>query len=673
MSGSEHASVDADDDRVAVTAGGVHVSKWLTETGSAVPIVKYEIRSVREDDARVALTDRVPDGLDLDDVGFHDEYRGEDWQHAGAHAIRFEAELPAGETVTTVYGVRQEAIEDPSTFLARPELAISAATDASDAPEGTVAGSEGAFDVADDGLRSTLSLADPSEDGSEGDAADGLDSAGIGEDETDSAATIEDETDSAATIEDETDSAAGAGGVDDDAMDGVAAPSILETAANDGEDESGETRDADAAVVERFVAALQSDAVDAETRAALGQALNVQLSASTSQFVEHLQSRAKAKRGQLEADLESLEDSVAELYGTKADASTLASVDARTADAETVRALASDVTELADAKADADALKRVRDALETLDDAAAMESDLEAAEGAFEDEVAALRADLEALEASAATADALEDVVDDVESLDRRTPALDAFQSLRADHDDLESTVGDVDAALEAETDALAADLEAESASLADDIDAEAEALRSEVDDLETQLSERLERERTEVDDELAALRDSKADAAALSDASARVDELAASKADADRVAAVESTLEAEYVTEDDITDAVEARLRRSLLSRTLLVAGGAAAGGGTALVASGVTAGGALVVAALAAFAYWYWLQRHELAPKPSASERAGEDRDDETAPPELAAAEHVAVEDDETGTEAVDAEDGSAEAEAVGVEDDD
>lgn len=659
MSGSEHASVDADDDRVAVTAGGVHVSKWLAETGSAVPIVKYEIRSVRDEDVRVALTDRIPEHLDLDDVGFHDEYLGEHWQHTGAHAVRFEAELPAGETLSTVYGVRRDAIDDPATFLGRPELSISAsANDAGDEAAAESTADAPAVEREHDGDEdheavgdepSTLSLADPTAEddhGGDDDSTAPGDSAGADDGSGDAA------LDADAADEDD-----GPGAGDDDAE----APSILAPASNDvddggdeegspggdrgGDDVEGVDADADelddAAVVERFVAALQSDAVDAETRAALGRELNVQLSASTSQFVEHLQSRAKEKRGQLEADLESLEDSVAELYGTKADSSTVASLAEAKAYVDDVDALAADVAALGEEKAAVDDVERVRESLDALEDAAATEDALAEAEDAFEADLEAVRADLDALEERAATADALEALADEVAALDEATPTREAFESLRADHDDLASTVDDVETALDEETDALAADVEET-----------ADALRSEVDDLEHLLSERMERERGEVDDALA----SKADESALAATDDRVDALESAKADADRVATVESTLEAEYVTEADITDAIEARMQRSLLSRTLLVAGGAAAGGGTALAANGVAAGGALVVAGVVAFAAWYWLERRELAPEATAApgalahdasvdddpEALADDAgDDESTPPELAAAD--------------------------------
>ena len=191
MAGSEHEAVGGADDRVAITAGGVHVNKWVAEGGSSVPIIKYELASTRDDDVRVALTDRIPEHLGLDDFGFHDEFHGESWNHVDDHEIRFETELGAEETLTTVYGVRRDAISDPDEFLGRPEISISASTNSSgaagsaadDGADGTdddegagSADSEASGDGrSDDAGVPTLSLPDPSSEQYDGE--DGVDGA----------------------------------------------------------------------------------------------------------------------------------------------------------------------------------------------------------------------------------------------------------------------------------------------------------------------------------------------------------------------------------------------------------------------------------------------------------------------------------------------------------------
>lgn len=625
MAGPEQASVTDPDERVALTAGGIHVGKWVAEQGSTVPIVKYEIRSVRDDDVRVALTDRIPDHLSMEDVGFHDEYHGDNWQQTGAHEIRFEIEVPAGEALTTVYGVRQEAIEDPGSFLGRPEMSISStpntpdtADEASDAGASTDSNAVDAESTASDDADADRETAEQQTTGQEDDEIGTLSLVDpVGDDETvddaSASADVEDEAESSAPSdravpEAETGDSGSNAGENQDATDSEEASvtaAISETAALPSADDASDHDldvSGDAELVDRFVDALQSDAVDADTRDALVRELNLQLSASSSQFVEHLQSRMKEKRSQLEAELENLEDSIAELYGLKADASTVAALQEEKADADRVTSLAAQKADAEDVEAVSARVDAVAEASATRDALATVREDLAsvAAESATEDALAETRSDLdervdavvesvEAVEAQAATATALAALVRRVEDVADGTPALEDFESLRADHEALAA-----EAARESEVEALAADLESTASSVT-----------AEVDALEELLSDRLDREVDRVDDAL----ETKAAASALGETNDAVESLSAGKAEADRVAAVEHALEDRYVTEADISAALESRLRTSLLARTLLVAGGVSAGAGIALVGTGTTVGAALVVVALAAFGYWWWL----------------------------------------------------------------
>lgn len=599
MPGPEHEVVGGTDDRVAVTAGGVHVSKWVAEGGSSVPIIKYELSSTREEDVRVAFTDRIPDSLGLDDFGFHDEYHGERWTHVDENEVRFETELGAGETLTTVYGVRRDAITDPSAFLGRPEVSISASSSTTtDAPEPDDEATRAESDASEEGVP-TLSLPDPDPEDEE------------------SVASISLEDDAR---EDD--------GADDDAEGtdaGIAAPEGAPDVEplDDGSDADGDERSAfrddsdqrGEELVERLVAALESDDLDPETRAALGRELNLQLSASSSQFVEHLQSRMKKKRGQLEGDIEAVEDSIAELYGVKADESTVASIRSEMADRETVEAVSADVAALAEEKADADALDSVRDDLATVESDAATETALESTENALEDRIGSVDDALEELGERSATNEDLADVASDVDSLRSDLDALRSdLDALRSDHESLAD-----DAARRSDVAELESDLDAIEQSLAETIADRADELDDRVDDevdaLEAELSELEDRTAT-----VAALEATDADVAATDE---RVDDLeteSATEAELERVESelerVESDIEDRYVTEATISDAIEARLERSLLARTLLVGAGGSAGAGVALVATGLTAGVALVVLGVAALAYWWWLNVAELDP---------------------------------------------------------
>jgi hypothetical protein len=124
MTTAKHAQRNESDDRVVVSSEGVQVRKWVAEGDAPVPVVKYELASARDEEVVVQLTDQIPDHLDPDDVGFHDEYHGDRWKRPGPNAVRFETALAAGEDVTTVFGVRTNGIEDPGAFLERPSIAV---------------------------------------------------------------------------------------------------------------------------------------------------------------------------------------------------------------------------------------------------------------------------------------------------------------------------------------------------------------------------------------------------------------------------------------------------------------------------------------------------------------------------------------------------------------------
>jgi len=666
MAGSEHEAVGGADDRVAITAGGVHVNKWVAEGGSSVPIIKYELASTRDDDVRVALTDRIPEHLGLDDFGFHDEFHGESWNHVDDHEIRFETELGAEETLTTVYGVRRDAISDPDEFLGRPEISISASTNSSgaagsaadDGADGTdddegagSADSEASGDGrSDDAGVPTLSLPDPSSEQYDGE--DGVDGALVeagGDADGGSVLDLDDSDaeDSGGTSPDDDPK-------DDDGTDSEPEPTAFKQEdastdadnaddATDADDTDGDApaEDSTAAgaspddLVERLVAALQSDELDAETRSALGRELNLQLSASSSQFVEHLQSRMKEKRGQLETDIENIEDSIAELYGVKADESTVATVRNEKADRETVEDVSDAVDALEDGKADESSVAAVRDDLDALEDEAATEDVLETTEESLRDDISTVADELEGLDDRAATEDdleatetALEDDVaavgDDLDALDERTPSEEAFESLRADHDELaedaarQSDVVDVRAELEETDSALSTTIADRASELEARVDEDVESLEATLSELDAEKAQ----------NEALAETDDRLDA--LADESATVDDLESVESGLE---SVRDDLEARYVTEADITDALESRLQRSMFARTLLLGAGTAIGGGTALVATAVTGGIVLVVVGLAALGYWWWLNDTELdgsTPLRTAGDDADADEND-------------------------------------------
>jgi hypothetical protein len=638
---------------VTASSGGVQVRKWVATDAAAVPVVKYEFASARDDPVAVTLTDVVPPHLDPDDVGFHDDHHGDRWTRPETDAIRFEATLEPNEELTTVYGVRRESIDDPDAYLDRPTLAVTersgeggagagdesgsatvsassdavdqrlqaapddaaAASDADDAGAAATSASSGDESDAGDAdatagpsPEETLSLEDPNVGADSDDAADGMNggeaterpdageesvevSSSGGDSGVDvpgggaptDAGPVWDGEDPEAVFEDES----VAGGTETGAA-GESASAAAERDPGDQPTATGAVGDAAPSgegVLADLARELRSEDVDAATKEALARELNLQLSASSSQFVEHLQSRMKDKRGQLAADIERLEDSIAELYGLKADSSVVSAVREGAADAERVEALSASLSALSDAKADAEALGALEAELASLETAAATTEDVEAVRSSLQDRVAALDAAIEEVDERAASEAGVEEFAHGVADLDERTPEQSAFESLRADHEALAS-----DAAMDA-------DLEGVERELAD----LNESLSAELERVESRLADRV--------DEAAAAR-----ADAVERVESDVERVAERSATTERVASVETDLERRYVTESDITDALEARLRTSLFARTLLGAAGGAVGAGGALVGTGVTGGVVLVVLGLAALAYWWWLNESEL-----------------------------------------------------------
>jgi hypothetical protein len=651
MTTATPAQRDDGDERVTVSASGVQVRKWLATDEAAVPVVRYELASAREADVIVRLTDRVPDHLEPDDVGFHDAHHGERWDRPDERTVRFETPLPAGEEVATLFGVRRPEIEEPVAFLEGPDVAVAAepaiveTAGGGDAPSAadedvderlrraldeaaaaSGAGDEGEVDAAtvdndttradagDGGATAGTSSASSGEDApGSGDAtAAGSetlsleDPAGSAGGSTDSAVEgdqVASSTDDGPVWAGSSPAAAIGGGDDGLAADdeqaleatssGSAGPgdaSSADEAASGGREPNG-IDGADPSTTESvasaLVAELREGAVDGETRETLARELNLQLSASSSQFVEHLQSRMKEKRGQLEGDIERLEDSIAELYGLKADSSVVSSVREAKADADAVASIEAELEELRAETAELAALEELRADVEDLKSAVATSEELAAARSDLVDRIGALDARVSEVDERAASEDGVEELARGVRELDEDTPILGDFEALEDAHE------------------SLAADAARES---------DLEAVREELAGLEETLDERRDEAVADLEDRIDGERRTREDG--LASLSNRVADLEDRAAAAERVASIEADLERAYVTERAVTGTIEARLERSLLARTLLVAAGVSAGAGVALAVTGVIVGVALVPLAVAGLGYWWHLQNGELDP---------------------------------------------------------
>ena len=111
-------------DETVVETGGVTVSKFFNAEDFPVPAVAFEVHSSREDAVTLRIVDEIPDEFGIDQIGFHPEYGSEHWTASGDGVVRFEREIDARESFTTVYGVRMEDGQDETPFLSAPTIEI---------------------------------------------------------------------------------------------------------------------------------------------------------------------------------------------------------------------------------------------------------------------------------------------------------------------------------------------------------------------------------------------------------------------------------------------------------------------------------------------------------------------------------------------------------------------
>ncbi len=105
---------------VTSSASGVTVEKSFDGEEFAVPAIKFEIASERDEAVSVRITDRIPDDFPMDNVGFHPEFENDNWTAYKDHRVQFERVLDAGETLTTVYGIRLSNWQEAEQFLRPP-------------------------------------------------------------------------------------------------------------------------------------------------------------------------------------------------------------------------------------------------------------------------------------------------------------------------------------------------------------------------------------------------------------------------------------------------------------------------------------------------------------------------------------------------------------------------
>jgi septal ring factor EnvC (AmiA/AmiB activator) len=108
-------------EEVTVTSEGVTVVKRFEEDEFPVPAIAFEFDSAREESVTVRMSDSVPEGIEVEDLGFHPEYGSEFWT-IDDDTITFEREIEAGGAYTTVYGIRATGSDNVQQFLTEPVI-----------------------------------------------------------------------------------------------------------------------------------------------------------------------------------------------------------------------------------------------------------------------------------------------------------------------------------------------------------------------------------------------------------------------------------------------------------------------------------------------------------------------------------------------------------------------
>ena len=108
-------------EEVTISSDGIAVVKRFEDEEFPVPAIAFDFESDREESVTVTMSDTVPDGIEVEDLGFHPEYGSEFWT-IDDETITFERELEAGESYTTVYGIRATGSDDVRQFLTEPTL-----------------------------------------------------------------------------------------------------------------------------------------------------------------------------------------------------------------------------------------------------------------------------------------------------------------------------------------------------------------------------------------------------------------------------------------------------------------------------------------------------------------------------------------------------------------------
>jgi predicted nucleic acid-binding Zn-ribbon protein len=385
---------------VTVTADGVTVTKSYEPERFSVPAIAFGIRSERDTPATIRIVDTVPEGVSVDDIGFHPEYGREHWEVDGRDAI-FERDLDADAEELTVYGVRAVGEDTIERFITEPALDVTGEESTADPATEPGSTSEPAAESASTTGAGSTAGAGASTAG-ESTAAEATASGGGATDGTDATAGTGGDASADVASAESTGTAPGGAAPPSAAAGGVAAALAAEL--RDGEVDRDDRERIVSALGDGEGAGGGGDGTDARIKNLQSRVSDIEAySDALEEFIEGT--------GPARQVLDDLDERVGEIDGHVAALDErVGEIDARVADnAEAAESLDASLETV---RADVDALRtEVEDAdLDALRaDVEAVREDVEAVRGdveAVQEDVEAVRADVETVREEAGGADA---------------------------------------------------------------------------------------------------------------------------------------------------------------------------------------------------------------------------------------------------------------------------
>jgi len=414
-------------EKLTVSSDGITVDKRFEEDEFPVPAIAFEIQSERDETATVTLLDDVPADVAVEDLGFHPEYGSEFWT-IDDDQITFGREIDAGESYTTVYGIRATGTDNVEQFLTEPTIA--AVDPAGDADPADIVGSSGSDAVRDvisgdsdsvPGLDSddedieTLDLTDPNAEEAEAAATEPDPEPVEDEAETDETDESEqDDTDTEADAEESTD-----GTVETTTDESVAAETLTRELA--AEIRNGNVSGDDIKLLRQAFELAGKEGGSVDARLEQLQTDVSDLRAYTSALEEFLEENGTGQQliEELQSDIDGIESDLSELDSRASDNS--AEIDS----------IQETVTKLESLEDDVSDLKAMEDTVDDLESMQGTVDDLESMQGTvddLEDDVEKLLSNIKSVENDIAdlderigdadgVGDQIEDLYDEIEEL----------------------------------------------------------------------------------------------------------------------------------------------------------------------------------------------------------------------------------------------------------------